>query len=244
MMSSTSGKAALLRQSTCFYKTETKPNHCSVILLSALAWLKPHSTLHVHIFTSHTIAVVNQLLIVILGSQRLLDNAANIFIQPLTSQRGGHCLLHTEITLPYQLSVEMKRLMFVCSRKVVAVNQGCSESCSNLSFINLSFEHTNDGALTTGSSAQARASDSCCDAVFLCVFKDQMREETAASTLAGSSATKSDFAIAFDAHIHPLTLNRAWFGPDLCRLSTHNLVVKGHSCSWELITRQDKLRKG
>lgn len=77
--------------------------------------------------------------------------------------------------------------MFVCWRKVVAVNQACSESCSNLFFINLSFEHTNDGVLTTGSSAQARVSDSCCDAVFLCVFKDQTREETAALTLAGGN---------------------------------------------------------
>ncbi len=214
MMSCTSGKAAPLRQCTYFfYKTEMKPNHYSVILLSALAWLKTHIALHVHIFTSHTIVVVKQLLIVILGSQRLPDNAANIFIQPLTSQRGGHCLLHTEITFPYQLSVEMKRLMFVCCRKVVAVNQVRSESCSNLFFINLSFEHTNDGALTTGSSAQARALDSCCDAVFLCVFKDQTREETAAWTLAGSNATKSDFTNDFDSHFHPLTLNRAWFSP-------------------------------
>lgn len=67
--------------------------------------------------------------------------------------------------------------MLVCCRKVVAVNQVCSESCNNLFFINLSFERTNDGALTTGSSAPARVSDSCCDAVFLCVFKDQNGRE-------------------------------------------------------------------
>lgn len=145
------------------------------------------------------------------SSQRTVmpDNAANIFMQPLTSWRGGHCLLHTEITFPYQLSVEMKCLMFVCWRKVVAVNQGRSESCSNLFFISLSFEHTNDGALTTGSSAQARVSDSWCDAVFLCVFKERMREETSASTLAGSHTTKSD------SHFYFLTLNGAWCGPAL-----------------------------
>lgn len=40
--------------------------------------------------------------------------------QPLRSRRGGRCLLLSEITLPYQISVEMK---FVCLRTVVAVNQ-------------------------------------------------------------------------------------------------------------------------
>ena len=91
----------------------------------------------------------------------------------------------------------------------MAVNQGRSESCSNLFFISLSFEHTNDGALTTGSSAQAGVSDSWRDAVFLCVFKERMGEETAASTLAGSHTTKSD------SHFYFLTLNGARCGPAL-----------------------------
>lgn len=92
--------------------------------------------------SSHALVSVNELLIVILGSQRMviLDNAENTLLLPLTSQRGGHCLLHTEITFPYQLPVEMKCLMFACCGKVAAVNQECSESCSDLFFINLSFE--------------------------------------------------------------------------------------------------------
>lgn len=179
-----------------------------MIRLSSPARLKTHSALHVHIFTSRSVAVVNELFLVALGSRRM-DNTANIFMRPLTSQRGGHCLLHTEITVPYQLSVEMKCLMPACCRKVVAVNQACSESCRNLFFMNLSFEHTNDGALTTGSSAQAGMSDSCCHAVFLCVFKDQMREETAASALAGSSTTKCGFTSTIGSHFHPLTLSPA-----------------------------------
>lgn len=73
-----------------------------MILLSA--WLKPHSAP----FLQH-ITVVNKLFTVILGTQRMvtLGNAANVVMQPLTSQRGGHCLLHAEITLPYQFSVEL-----------------------------------------------------------------------------------------------------------------------------------------
>lgn len=71
-----------------------------------------------------------------LGSQRMVmqDNAENTFTQPLTSRRGGHSLLHTEITFPYQPSVEKKCLMFVRPRKVEAVNQVRSESCRNLFF--------------------------------------------------------------------------------------------------------------
>lgn len=117
-------------------------------------------------------------------------NAADVFMQPLTSQRGGHCLLHTEITLPYQLSVEMKCLMFGRCRKVVAVNQDCSESCSNLFFTNLPSQRTNDGAVTTGSST--RAGDSCSSAAFLCVQKrpNGGGEETAAAGLAGERYDK------------------------------------------------------
>lgn len=127
-------------------------------------------------------------------------NAADVFMQPLTSQRGGHCLLHTEITLPYQLSAEMKCLMFVRCRKVVAVNQDCSESCSNLFFTNLPSQHTDRGAVTTGSST--RAGDSCSSAAFLCVQKDQAGEETAASGLAGSSTTKTRLGLTFSgAHV-------------------------------------------
>lgn len=109
------------------------------------------------ISTSRATDIVNELSIVTLGFQGRVrrDNAANIFLQPPTNQRGGHCLLHTEITFPYQLSVEIKCLMFVCCRKVAAVNQVRSESCFNLFFINLLFEHTNNGTLTTGSTTWA-----------------------------------------------------------------------------------------
>lgn len=127
-----------------------------------------------HMSTSHATAIVNELFIVMLGFQGsvMLHNAANIFLQPLTNRWGGHCLLHTEITLPYQLSVEIKCLMFVCCRKVVAVNQVRSESCINLFFINLLFEHTNKGTRTAGSTTWARVLDSRCNAVFLHIFKD------------------------------------------------------------------------
>lgn len=120
-----------------FFYTEKKP--CILALLSALAVLKPYMCVS---FSSCAAASVNELLIVILGSQRMviLDNAESILLLPLTSQRGGHCLLHTEITFPYQLPVEMKCLMFACCGKVAAVNQECSESCSNLFFISRSFE--------------------------------------------------------------------------------------------------------
>lgn len=133
MMSYTSTKAPFPK---LFY-SEKKP--CILALLSALAVLKPYMCVS---FSSCAAASVNELLIVILGSQRMviLDNAESILLLPLTSQRGGHCLLHTGITFPYQLPVEMKCLMFACCGKVAAVNQECSESCSNLFFISRSFE--------------------------------------------------------------------------------------------------------
>lgn len=165
----------------------------------------------------------------------MLDKAANVVMQPLTSQRGGHCLLHAEITLPYQFSVELQCLMFVRCRKVAAVNQPCSESCSNLFFTSLLFEHPNDGALTTGSSVRTR--DSCCNKV-----SDQMREETAASGLPGGNTAKWTSPLA---HIFILShCHKPQCGPSLCRQSTHNLPMKRLGCSCELITRQVKLRKG
>lgn len=147
-----------------FFNTKMKPKNV-LCLGHELDSIKP-----AHISTSR---IVNELSIVILGFQErvVLNNAANIFLQPLTNQRGGHCLLHSEITFPYQLSVEIKCLMFVCCRKVVAVNQVRSESSINLFFINLLFEHTNNGTLTTGSTTWARVSDSCCNAAFLHIFK-------------------------------------------------------------------------
>lgn len=155
-------------------------------------------------------------------------------MQPLTSQRGGHCLLHIEITFPYQLYVEIKCWMFVCCRKVVAVNQVCSLSCSNLFFINLSFEHTNDGALTTGSKAQGVGFMLRCSIS----VRFQRANERGNSCIDFSKEPYNKNLTS--THIFILS---NW--TKLCaRLSTQILVVKGQSCSCELITRQDKLRKG
>lgn len=116
-----------------FYNTEKKPNH---VLWFCSQHGSNHTALSTRILTSHS---CSKQVLHCYSWHSVDGNAANVFTQPLTSQRGGHCLLHTEITLPYQLAVEMKCLMFVWCRKVVAVNQACSESCSNLFFTNLSF---------------------------------------------------------------------------------------------------------
>lgn len=139
----------------------------------------------IKVYISHQI--VNQLSTVLLGVfwTLMLDSTANVSLQPHTSWRGGHCLLHTEITLPYQLSVEMKCFMFVCCRRAMAVNQAQSESCTNLFFTALLLERTNDGGF-----GRKQARDPCCNAVFLSVYTDQIREETAALGLPESKYNK------------------------------------------------------
>lgn len=202
MMSYTCGKAALLGQITCFLILKWNQE---------MHWdsaLTTDSFKTTHISTSHPTAILNELIIIIFGFRSIvmLDNAANIFLQPLTNQRGGHCLFHTEITFPYQLSVEIQCLMFVCCRKVVAVNQVGSESF-NLS-INLF------ALIMAFWQQEALCGPECRIHVamrYFCTSSETKREgETAASILAGSNTTESDSSGVFNAQLHPPMLSVMW----------------------------------
>lgn len=99
--------------------------------------------------------------------------------QPLISRRGGRCLLLTEITLPYQISVEMK---FVCLRTVGAVNQ----THTNPFFASPSLEGPSNGGLA---GSDTRAEDLCCIAAILCIRAAHVRGNSC------NGAANSDFSI-------------------------------------------------
>lgn len=109
-------------------------------------------------------------------------DAGQCCLQPLISRRGGRCLLLAEITLPYQISVEMK---FVCLRTAVAGKQ----THTNLFFTGPSLEGPSNGGLA-GSGTQAR--DLCCNAAILCIHAPHVR----GSSCRENGAENSDFSIS------------------------------------------------
>lgn len=108
-------------------------------------------------------AVENEIFIVILGTQWIF--CWTMLFATSYKPEGGRCLPFSEITLPYQISGEMK---FVCLRMVVAVNQ----THTNLFFTSPSLEGPSDGSLT-GSNTQA--GDVCCNAAILCISAPHVR---------------------------------------------------------------------
>lgn len=169
MMSHTSGNAALPRErereSACFHNAEMKPSGSGSTLLSCITGRTPLATC---IFSPRTLRprrTTYSLSFLALGGWLRWTRLQLFSSNPPGSQRGGHRLLHIKITFPYQLSVEPWCLMSASCRKAAALNQAPGESCSNLFFINRSFEHTNDGDLTTGSRAPVwgvRTKRPCC----------------------------------------------------------------------------------
>lgn len=91
----------------------------------------------------------------------MLDNA----VCNLLEAGGEVAASFSLITLPYQISAEMK---FVCPRMVRAVNQ----THTSLFFTSPSLEGPSDGSLT-GSNTQA--GDLCCNAAILCIHVPHVR---------------------------------------------------------------------